>query len=110
MSKTVILALLFGAGDAAAMHQKESHRVGQVDVVGKDDIGTASADDMFAFSQIITAGQNPMAVVAEMEKEQNKKPALPGGLDEDTAVAAFADFMANGGGVIDRPDPAKIAA
>ena len=30
--------------------------------MGADDIGKASADDMFAFSQIITAGQNPMAV------------------------------------------------
>lgn len=51
-----------------------------------------------------------MAVVAEMEKQQQKKPALPGGLDEDTAVAAYAEFMSNGGGIIDAPDPVKIAA
>lgn len=51
-----------------------------------------------------------MQVANEMEKEAKKPPPAPGGLDEDTAMAAFAEFTANGGGIIDKPDPAKIAA
>lgn len=44
-----------------------------------------------------------------MEKEL-KKPVEKkiGGLDEDTAVAAYAEFMSTGGSL--EEDPAKIAA
>ena len=83
----------------------------KVDVVGTDDIGTASTDDMFAFSQIITAGANPMQVATEIEKEATKAVAPPKPvLDDDQAMAAFSEFVSNGGGIIDRPDPAKLAA
>lgn len=64
---------------------------------------------MFAFSQIVAGGQNPLQVAAQMEKEL-KKPVVKkiGGLDEDTAVAAYAEFMSSGGSF--EEDPAKIAA
>lgn len=91
------------------MQQKQAGQLKKVDVVGTDDIGTASTDDMFAFSQIITAGANPMQVAAEMEREAKKPPPKPV-LDDDQAMAAFSEFVSNGGGIIDKPDPAKIAA
>ena len=69
-------------------------------VVGTDDIGKSSADDMFAFSQIVAAGGNPMEVAQQMEKEQAAKKVAEtnvGGLSEDQAVAAFAEFMSGEG-------------
>ena len=64
---------------------------------------------MFAFSQIVAGGANPMQVANEMEKELNKpKPKTIGGIDEDTAVAAYAEFMSSGGSF--EEDPAKLAA
>lgn len=52
LSRTVVLALLFGINltEAAAMEQKQSGALNKAEVVGTDDIGTASTDDMFAFS------------------------------------------------------------
>lgn len=50
-----------------------------------------------------------MQVAAEMEKELTKpKPKTIGGIDEDTAVAAYAEFMSSGGSF--EEDPAKLAA
>lgn len=64
---------------------------------------------MFAFSQIVSSGGNPMQVAAEMEKELNKpKAKAKGVLDDDTAVAAYAEFMGSGGSF--EEDPAKVAA
>ena len=65
---------------------------------GDDSIAQSSTDDMFAFSQIIAGGQNPMQVANQIEKEA-KKPVVKkiGGLDEDQAVAAYAEFMSSGG-------------
>ena len=64
---------------------------------------------MFAFSQIVAGGQNPMQVAADMEKELKKpKPKTIGGIDDDTAVAAYAEFMSSGGSF--EEDPAKLAA
>ena len=45
-----------------------------------------------------------------MEKDIKKPPPAPGGLDEDQAMAAFSEFVSNGGGVIDKPDPVRAAA
>ena len=49
---------------AIAVHQNLAinGNMHQQDVVNNDDIGRSSADDMFAFSQIIAAGGNPMEV------------------------------------------------
>jgi len=50
-----------------------------------------------------------MQVAAEMEKELNKpKAKAKGVLDDDTAVAAYAEFMGSGGSF--EEDPAKVAA
>ena len=51
---------------------------------GPDSISMSSTDDMFAFSQIVAGGQNPLAVANAMEKDlaQAPKQAM-GGLDED---------------------------
>ena len=51
-----------------------------------------------------------MAVANQMEAEIKRPPPAPGGLNEDQAMAAFSEFVSNGGGIIDRPDPAKMAA
>ena len=51
-----------------------------------------------------------MAVALQMEKEIKKPPPAPGGLDEDQAMAAFSEFVSNGGGIIDKADPIKMAA
>lgn len=48
-------------------------RTRKADVVGTDDIGKSSADDMFAFSQIVASGGNPMEVAAQMEQEAAAK-------------------------------------
>ena len=85
----------------------------QRDVVNNDDIGKSSADDMFAFSQIIAAGGNPMEVAQQMEKEQAAKKVedkTVGGLSEDQAVAAFAEFMSGEGSTPEVPDPKKLQA
>ena len=58
---------------------------------------------MFAFSQIVAAGGNPMQVAAAMEadaKVEAKKDK--GGLDDDKAMAAFAAYTAgNMSGLVD---------
>lgn len=59
--------LLLAAPAVTALLQRSAEY--GVDVVGTDDIGTASTDDMFAFSQIVSAGQNPMAVANQIEKD-----------------------------------------
>ena len=64
-------------------------------MVGTDDIGTASNDAMLAFSQIVEAGQNPMAVAGALEKEianKNPKPSAP--LNDDAAMASFSEYIA----------------
>ena len=55
---------------------------------------------MFAFSQIIASGGNPLAVAAEMEKDAaaNKPKAAVNALDDDSSVAVFAQYMATGEG------------
>lgn len=63
---------------------------------------------MFAFSQIAAAGANPSTVIAGLEKENNKPKPKKGGLDDDQAMAAFAEFMSGEGS--DGVDPAKLAA
>lgn len=35
-----------------------------------DSISKSNADDMFAFSQIIASGGNPLAVAAQIEKDE----------------------------------------
>jgi len=51
---------------------------------GPDSISMSSTDDMFAFSQIVAGGQNPLAVALAMEKEAAQAPKRDrGGLDED---------------------------
>ena len=57
-----------------------------------DSIGTSSADDMFAFSQIIASGGNPLQVAAQMEKDEiaNRPKASLNALDDDSSVAVFA--------------------
>jgi len=51
---------------------------------GPDSISMSSTDDMFAFSQIVAGGQNPLAVATAMEKDLAQAPrAAMGGLDED---------------------------
>lgn len=83
-----------------AVKQHERLKMKQRDVVGTDDIGKSSADDMFAFSQIVAAGGNPMEVASQIEKEQAAKQVAataPGGLSEDQAMAAFAEFMSGEG-------------
>lgn len=66
---------------------------------------------MFAFSQIIASGGNPLAVANQLEKEQaaNKPKASVNALDDDSSVAVFAQYMATGEGA-EIVDPAKIAA
>ena len=60
-----------------------------------DSISTSNADDMFAFSQIVAAGGNPMQVAAALEAEQKARPKKSGGpLDDDQAMSAFAAYMA----------------
>lgn len=72
-----------------------------------DDISKSNADEMFAFSQIIASGQNPLEVAAKLEKEAKKEEAKPKNvLDDDSAVAAYAQFMGDGGSLI--PDPKEI--
>ena len=64
---------------------------------------------MFAFSQIAAAGANPSAVIQNLEKESSKpKPKKKNALDDDQAIAAFAEFMSGEGS--DGVDPAKLAA
>ena len=51
---------------------------------GPDSISMSSTDDMFAFSQIVAGGQNPLAVANAMEKDLAQAPKREmGGLDED---------------------------
>ena len=66
---------------------------------------------MFAFSQIIASGGNPLAVADQLEKEQaaNKPKPNVNALDDDSSVAVFAQYMATGEGA-ETIDPAKIAA
>ena len=62
---------------------------------------------MFAFSQIIASGQNPLEVAATLEKEAKKEPQKPKNvLDDDNAVAAYAQFMTDGGSLY--PDPKEV--
>ena len=64
---------------------------------------------MFAFSQIAAAGANPSAVIENLEKEASKpKPKPKNILNDDQAMAAFAEFMSGEGS--DQVDPAKLAA
>lgn len=56
-----------------ALNVDLSTKVRQRDVVGNDDIGKSSADDMFAFSQIVASGGNPMEVAAQIEKDAAAK-------------------------------------
>jgi hypothetical protein len=66
---------------------------------------------MFAFSQIIASGGNPLQVAAQMEKDNiaNTPKASTNALDDDSSVAVFAAYMATGEGM-EQADPAKIAA
>lgn len=66
---------------------------------------------MFAFSQIIASGGNPLQVAAAMEKDNiaNKPKPAVNALDDDSSVAMFAQYMATGEGA-ETIDPAKVAA
>lgn len=66
---------------------------------------------MFAFSQIVASGGNPLKVADQLEKEQaaNKPKAPVSALDDDSSVAMFAQYMATGEGA-ETIDPAKMAA
>ena len=74
-----------------------------------DSISKSNADDMFAFSQIIASGGNPLAVAAQIEKDEASKVKVSkGGLDDDQAMSAFAAYMAgDSSGLL---DPAVEAA
>lgn len=65
---------------------------------------------MFAFSQIIASGGNPLKVADQLEAEQKKnQPKAPvNALDDDSSVAMFAQYMATGEGA-ETVDPAKLA-
>ena len=68
---------------------------------------------MFAFSQIVAAGGNPMEVAAQMEKEaaaKQKEEKKVGGLSEDQAMAAFAEFAAGDGTDPTAKDPKVVKA
>lgn len=101
-------------GFVQAVQVHERDKMHRADVVGTDDIGKSSADDMFAFSQIVAAGGNPMEVAAQIEKDAKATQvatAAPGGLSEDQAMAAFAEFMSGEGSTpAAPPDPKKLAA
>ena len=68
---------------------------------------------MFAFSQIVAAGGNPMEVATQMEKEaaaKQKEEKKIGGLSEDQAMAAFAAFAAGDGTDPSAKDPKVVQA
>lgn len=48
---------------------------------------------MFAFSEIIASGENVMAIASQMDKEIASRPKKDKGLDEDQAIAAFAESL-----------------
>lgn len=75
-----------------------------------DGIGTASADEMFAFSQIIAGGQKPMEVVAGLEKEQNKPKKDTNILNDDAAMAMFSNYVSSGDDINKPVDPEVAAA
>jgi hypothetical protein len=87
------------------------HRAAEygADVVGTDDIGTASTDDMFAFSEIVSAGGNPMAVAEQIERSV-KKPKAASPLNDDAAMAAFSEFISTDQTPEAPADPALAAA
>ena len=52
-----------------------------------DSISKSGADDMFAFSQIIASGDNPLEAAAQMEADSKKEMKVSkGGLDDDQAI------------------------
>ena len=55
-----------------------------------DNIASASADDMFAFSQIIASGNKVSTVTDAMDKENETHPEQK---DEDNAMLAFSYSM-----------------
>ena len=73
-----------------------------------DSISQSNADDMFAFSQIIASGGNPLQVASAMEQEVKMAPIKKSALDDDQAMAAFASYMA--GDTSGMIDPAQAAA
>jgi hypothetical protein len=48
---------------------------------------------MFAFSQIIAQGGNPMEIALSIEKDEANAPKKNNGFDEDQAMAAFAQHL-----------------
>lgn len=74
-----------------------------------DGIGTASQDEMFAFSQIIAGGQKPLEVAAAMEKEQAKPKKDTNILNNDDAMAMFSNYLNSGENVNAPEDPELIA-
>ena len=74
-----------------------------------DGIGTASQDEMFAFSQIIAGGQKPLEVAAAMEKEQAKPKKDTNILNNDDAMAMFSNYLNSGEDVNAPEDPELIA-
>jgi hypothetical protein len=73
-----------------------------------DGIGTASADEMFAFSQIIAGGQKPMEVAAAMEKEAAIPKKDGNILNDDTAMSMFSSYLNSGQDVNAPEDPEAI--
>ena len=50
-------------------NEKKESKKAQKELVGKDEIGQASNEDMYAFSQVIAAGGNVVKTVKSLEKE-----------------------------------------
>jgi len=62
---------------------------------------------MFAFSQIVANGANPNQVVTALEQEIKNRPKVENhGLDYDSAVAAYSDFISGDAALV---DPAEVA-
>lgn len=70
-----------------------------------DGIGTASQDEMFAFSQIIAGGQKPLEVAAALEKEQSKPKKDTNILNDDAAMAMFSNYVSSGEDINKPVDP-----
>lgn len=54
-------------------NEKKESKKAQKELVGKDEIGQASNEDMYAFSQVIAAGGNVVKTVKSLEKENQKQ-------------------------------------
>ena len=54
-------------------NEKKEAKKAQKELVEKDDIGQASNEDMYAFSQVIAAGGNVVKTVKSLEKENQKQ-------------------------------------